>query len=277
MQIYSKEKRSEQMDKPIVSIVVPVVDQPDMTIKCFHSIRQSTTLPFELIWVDNGSKKSNRELIAKQAELLKGNCHLIKNDMNNGFIKATNQGINVARGDYVILLNNDTEVFPNWDVKLIKPLYHYKNVGMVGPLTQSDISWQTHRYLNYNWKIGLPPYNESIKLHYWKKLKTSFDDKYLDVTGMPLSFFCAALRKSLFDKLGGLCEEMNIGLGDDDEFCMRMRAYNYKQWLSLGTFVYHNHRTTFKALNLGIESLHAYNMQVLKKKEKELQEKLQNQ
>jgi len=55
-----------------------------------------------------------------------------------------------------------------------------------------------------------------------------------------------------------------------------MRMYGYSQWLSLGTFVYHSHRTTFRALNLGVESLHAYNMQILKRKERELQEKLQH-
>ena len=83
------------------------------------------------------------------------------------------------------------------------------------------------------------------------------------------------MHRSLFDKIVVLCEEMNIGLGDDDEFCMRMRAYGYRQWLSLGTFIYHNHRTTFRALNIGVESLHAYNMQILKRKQKELEKKLQ--
>jgi len=258
------------MNNPVISIVVPVVDQPDVTIKCFHSIRVHTKLPFELIWVDNASVTDSKKLIARQAEQFKGNCVLIKNTVNEGFIKATNQGIRAARGEYIILLNNDTEVFPGWESGLIKPLYHYADVGAVGPITQSSISWQTNRYLNVHWEIGLPPYNESIKLEYWKKLKKSLDDKYIDVTGMPLSFFCAAMHRSLFDKIGLLCEEMSIGLGDDDEFCMRMRAYGYKQWLSLGTFVYHNHRTTFTALNLGVESLSKYNMRILKRKEREL-------
>jgi len=258
------------MGDPVISIVVPVLDQPDMTIKCFHSIRMCTTLPFELIWVDNASLKASRQLIAKQADQFNGKCIMIKNDTNNGFIKATNQGIRAARGEYIILLNNDTEVFPGWETNLIKPLYHYNDVGAVGPVTQSRISWQTNLYLNARWEVGLPPYNESIKLHYWKKLAKALEHKYLDITGMPLAFFCTAMHRSLFDKIGLLCEEMNIGIGDDDEFCMRMRAYGYRQWLSLGTFVYHNHRTTFKALNLGVESLRVYNMRIFKKKEREL-------
>ncbi len=258
------------MNDPVISIVVPVLDQPDMTIRCFHSIRLFTKLPFELIWVDNASVKESRKLIAKQADQFKGNCKLIKNTTNEGFIKATNQGIRAARGEYIILLNNDTEVFPGWESNLIKPLYHYDDVGAVGPITQCGISWQTNLYLNARWQVGVPPYNQSIKPQYWKKLRKALADKYLDVTGMPLAFFCAAMHKSLFDKIGLLCEEMSIGLGDDDEFCMRMRAYGYKQWLSLGTFVYHSHRTTFRALNLGVESLHAHNMQILRKKEREL-------
>jgi len=258
------------MGNPVISIVVPVLDQPDMTVKCFHSIRTVTKLPFEVIWIDNASIKDSRKIIARQADLFKGKCILIKNDENKGFIKATNQGIQAARGEYIILLNNDTEVFPDWESNLIKPLYHHANVGVVGPITQSKLSWQTNKYLNYRWEVGIPPYNDSIKLHYWMKLKKMHKDKYLDVTGMPISFFCAAMHRSLFDKIGALCEEMSIGLGDDDEFCMRMRAHGYKQWLSLGTFVYHNHRTTFKALNLGVESLQRYNMCIFKKKEREL-------
>jgi len=261
---------------PVISIVVPVVDQPDMTVRCFHAVRLFTKLPFELIWVDNGSEKDSRILISRQADQFNGKCRLIKNKTNEGFIKATNQGIRAARGEYIILLNNDTEVFPEWERNMIKPLYHHDNVGAVGPITQSGISWQTNRYLNHRWEVGLPPYNESIKLQYWKRLKQAKQGKYLDVTGMPLSFFCAAMHRSLFDKIGLLCEEMNIGLGDDDEFCMRMRAYGYQQWLSLGTFVYHSHRTTFRALNIGVESLHAYNMKILKRKARELEKKFQS-
>jgi len=255
---------------PVVSIVVPVVNQPDMTIRCFNAIRMSTQLPFELIWVDNGSTKESRELIYRQVDTFSENCVVIKNSTNEGFIKATNQGIDAARGDYVILLNNDTEVFHGWDRQLTKPLYLYDDVGAVGPLTQSTISWQNYLYLNSNLGLSLPRFNESIRRNYWKKLDDKFRNKYIDVTGMPLAFFCAAIRKSLFDKIGTLCDEMSIGMGDDDEFCMRMRAYGYSQWLSLNTFVYHAHRTTFKDLNIGVESLHAHNMRILKRKEKEL-------
>lgn len=263
-----------QVKNPVISIVVPVVDQPDMTVRCFNSIRMSTTLPFELIWVDNGSDKESREIIYKQVDTFSENCVVVKNKENLGFIKATNQGIALARGTYVVLLNNDTEVFPNWDRQLTKPLYIHKNVGAVGPITQSSISWQTPHKLNANLELGMPRFNESIRRTYWKKLHEKFWSKYINVTGMPLAFFCVAIRKSVFDTIGTLCDEMSIGLGDDDEFCMRLRAYGYEQWLSLSTFVYHAHRTTFKALKLGVESLHMYNERILRKKEAELREKL---
>lgn len=256
--------------KPAISIVVPVIDQADLTIRCFNSIRMNTTLPYEIIWVDNHSQKENFKLIKRQVAQPGVQCRVILNPENMGFIKATNQGIDESRGEYIVLLNNDTLVYPGWDVALIKPLMHDAKVGAVGPHTHSRIAWQTAAYINAAWNTRLPPYVPQDGAQYYKLLK-GFQDHYLDVTKRSLAFFCAAFRKKTFDKLGTLCEELSIGLGDDDEYCMRLRAHGYKLLLSLGTFVTHVHRATFNTLKLGEESLRNHNLKIIKKKMKEYQ------
>ena len=258
------------MSKPELSIIVPVLDQPDKTVHCFQSIRNNTTIPFEIIWIDNWSRPENREIIRRQATIPGTNCRLIKNTDNLGFIKATNQGIEAAQGKYIVFLNNDTEVHPEWDTMLVKPLVQNKRVGVVGPLTQSMIAWQQAYYINDRWGMAVPYYKDNQqKIDYAKQLKQKYQDKYLQIDDLTLAFFCAVFRKEVIDEIGPLCEEMSIGLGDDDDYCARLRDSGYKLFLSLGTFVYHAHRTTFTALNLGIDSLRLHNIRILQKKRKE--------
>jgi GT2 family glycosyltransferase len=250
-------------DKPVLSIVVPVVDQAGLTVQCFYSVRKNTTLPFELIWVDNGSCKSDFTVIERQATIPGTNCRVIVNKENMGFIKGVNQGIREAKGEYVVILNNDTEVTPGWDVQLVKPLMHYAEIGAVGPITFKS-AWQTPSGIKANLKIHIPKDGMSMP-QFLKNLQT-FKDEYVDVTHLTLSFFCVAMRRDLFDKIGLLCEELSVGLGDDDEYCMRMRKHGYRTMLSLGTFVHHVHRATFNALKLGEDSLRRHNLKIIRKK-----------
>jgi GT2 family glycosyltransferase len=269
-----KDKQGNPLPKPVVSIIIPVVDQAAMTVKCFQSIRANTKLPYEIIWIDNCSRPESFGVIRRQATRPRVRCKVIKNNYNVGFVKATNQGIKESKSEYIILLNNDTEVFWKWATKLIKPLMNDPTIGAVGPVTQSRIAWQQAEHLNQRWKkLGVPKFNESIKLKYHEKLTAKFAGKYINVGKLPLSFFCVAMRRSVFEEIGYLCEEFSIGLGDDDEFCMRLRANGYKNVLSLETFVYHAHRTTFTALNLGVDSLRRHNIKILRRKEKELARK----
>jgi len=236
---------SKDLPPPIVSIVIPVINQPALTVKCFQAIRANTKLPYEIIWVDNGSNPESFGVIRRQ-----------------------------ATREYVILLNNDTEVSWKWATKLIKPFLTDNNtVGAVGPVTQSKMAWQEGQHLNKMWKLGIPRYRQGYHDSYHTMLEKKFAGKYINVGNKPLSFFCAAFRRSIFSEVGLLCEEFSVGLGDDDEYCMRLRANGYKIMLSLDTFVYHAHRTTFNALNLGVDSLRRHNLKVLRRKEKELRKK----
>lgn len=250
---------------PLISIVVPVFNQAGVTVNCFHSLRMNTKIPYELIWVDNGSKKDEYEIILRQAKLTK-NCKIIRNKQNLGFVKATNQGINLAKGKYIILLNNDTEVFTGWESDLIYPL-EKGACSVVGPLTDSKIAWQTAKYVNSVWNTSVPEYVFGERKLYPRKLE-KYHYKYIDITKekLNLAFFCAAIPKSVLDAIGVLCEEFTIGLGDDDEYCARLRSMGHKLFLSLGSFVKHYHRTTFTAMGIGEDSLRQYNKKILSKK-----------
>lgn len=255
--------------KPKVSIIVPVWNQADLTVQCFASIRENTKIPHEIIWVDNGSSPENFKLVRRQATRPRMHTKLVRNARNLGFVKATNQGIKEAEGEYIILLNNDTQVSYKWATNLIKPLMTDPEVGIVGPVTQSKIAWQEASVLNKKFKLTLPTYGGDVA-RYAQMLGTRFGGKYIDVGKNPLSFFCAAFRRSIFDDLGSLDTDFGIGLGDDDHYCMLARDAGYKLYLSLGTFVLHAHRSTFKALKLDVDHLQRIAQKTLKRKKKAL-------
>ena len=261
--------------KPMVSIIVPVHNQSSKTVRCFASIRANTKTPHEIIWVDNGSTPQHFSVIKRQAIKPRMHTKLVKFKNNTGFVKATNIGIReVERSSkYIILLNNDTEVTMGWEQQLIRPLRDNPDAGAVGPVTQSKLSWQEASYLNAKWNLSLPAFPKrgmlSDKINaYGEILKNKYENQYQIVKDdkLSLSFFCVALRKKTFEKFGLLDESFGIGFGDDDEYCHRLRMNGLDLFISLGTFVYHWHRTTFNALNLPVDSLQRRNTKLLRAK-----------
>jgi hypothetical protein len=99
---------------PIVSIIILSYNTADITINCLKSILQDKGLkqmPYEIIVIDNNSHDDSVQKIQKFKKNLKQkNCQftLITNKENFGFGNANNQGIKIAKGNYILLLNSDT-------------------------------------------------------------------------------------------------------------------------------------------------------------------------
>ncbi|MFZ2153261.1 MAG: glycosyltransferase family 2 protein [Microgenomates group bacterium] len=96
------------MNNPLLSIIIVNWNTADITVNCLKSILTDKGLldiPFEIILVDNASTDDS---VKKVKQLQIKNLKLILNTENLGFGKANNQGINIARGNYLLLLNTDT-------------------------------------------------------------------------------------------------------------------------------------------------------------------------
>ena len=107
---------SKENQSPLVSIIVLNVNGLKHLDTCLKSVTMTTYSNLEVIMVDNGSTDGSVEYVNKRYPSVK----IIKNNRNLGFAAANNIGIGVTRGDYVILLNNDTEVDPNWVSELVQ-------------------------------------------------------------------------------------------------------------------------------------------------------------
>lgn len=100
---------------PDVSIVIPNYNGISYLERCLRSAEQQKGVHPEIIVVDNGSADGSQDYIRSAFP----NCRLICLDQNYGFCRAVNEGFQAAESEYVILLNNDTEVYPDFAEKLL--------------------------------------------------------------------------------------------------------------------------------------------------------------
>ena len=93
-----------------VSIIVVAWNVRELLGNCLRSVYEQTKgIEYEVIYVDNGSVDGSVEMVRKEFP----QTRIIENQDNKGFIRANNQGIEIATGRYVLLLNSDTIVLEN--------------------------------------------------------------------------------------------------------------------------------------------------------------------
>jgi len=115
-------------DSPLVSIVIPVFNKIEYTVACLRSIAEhASATPFEVIVVDDGSSDATQERLAQ----IEG-IRVHRNERNLGFVGSCNAGAALARGEFVLFLNNDTQVTPDWLDALTRCFAEEPDAGLVG-------------------------------------------------------------------------------------------------------------------------------------------------
>lgn len=114
------------------SIIIPTYNRADLLGVCLNSIRHCTDFSdTEVIIVSNGCKDNTQEVVGQFGPHFK----LISWPEPIGYARAVNIGINASSGQYIVVLNNDTEVYaPYWLDLLREPFEKFDNVGITGPL-----------------------------------------------------------------------------------------------------------------------------------------------
>jgi len=224
---------------PMVSVIVLTYNNLEYNKKCIHSILTQTAYPnYELIIVDNQSTDGTREYLQELEKENHPQVHIILNEENSGFAGGNNLGIKVAKGDYILLLNNDTVVSRGWIANMVKHLEQNEAYGMCGSVTNS---------------IG----NEAmIRVHYHNEQEMQefaygqtfrhMSEETVDVDR--LAMFCTLIRKSIIDKVGGLDEQYKIGMFEDDDYAQAVMHEGYKLVIAEDAFVHHVNNASFKKL-----------------------------
>ena len=122
-----------------LSVVIVSYNTRDLLARCLASIAGEPRPPDEVIVVDNASADDSVTMVRARFP----HVQVIANSKNRGFAAATNQGLQAATGDFLCLLNPDTELFPGALAALAAFLAAHPEVGVVGPtLLNADGTYQ---------------------------------------------------------------------------------------------------------------------------------------
>ncbi|HWM89371.1 MAG TPA: glycosyltransferase family 2 protein [Thermoanaerobaculia bacterium] len=231
-------------------IIVPTFGQEGFTARCFDSIREHTA-DYRLVWVDNGSSRESRMAVLRSFARHESRLSIWPG-RNLGFVGGTNLGLRAvletfpSEAEHVVLLNNDTEVTAGWIQTLTSPLRD-PTVAAAGPMTSCAGSWQGWSNVFGHWGERTPDWLPAAGPDEVRRyLAQRYGNTVFPVS--MIAFFCAAFRKEVFERVGLLDPQFGTGLGDDDDYCFRLRQAGYTLAFMPGAYVVHHHRTTFKAV-----------------------------
>ena len=224
---------------PRVSVIVLTYNNLTLTKACLASLEAHSHYPnLELIIVDNASTDGSPDWLAAYGQA-NPTVKVILNERNLGFSAGNNVGLAQATGDYLVLLNNDTQVTDGWVFDLLRPLRRDPSVGLVGPVTNN---------IGNESKIDLV-YADAAEMHQraraytrWRRTET------LELR--TVAFFCVMFSRTVFNQVGFLDEAFGVGMFEDDDYCNRVRAAGYRILCVDAVFIHHELSASLSQLGL---------------------------
>jgi GT2 family glycosyltransferase len=246
----------------MTDIIICGVDNSAMTIDCFTAI-QNHTINYQIIYVDNGSNPVELELIRIFAVQNKIPCRLIRNERNEGFVKAVNAGIRASTSEHLVLLNNDVLVTEGWLNKMLDFQQVHPRTGIIGVVTDTG---KIQCYMSSR-ILGLTGYTSGDPADYHNHLPPMVRE----ITASCVPFSCVLLNKAMIREVGLLDTDFSPGYGDDDDYCDRARLSGWRTVILLNVFVYHKHGVTFQSefSKYDMEKLREANMKLYWRKHAE--------
>ncbi|HEU5397110.1 MAG TPA: glycosyltransferase, partial [Verrucomicrobiae bacterium] len=229
---------STKVPAPLASIVVLVHNQLEHTRKCIDSLFAHTRAPFELIVVDNGSSDGTGKFLGTLRREW-ANVRVIANRTNRGFAAGNNQGLAIAKGEFIVLLNNDTLVTPGWLDGLGAALESDARCGLVGPVSNC-VSGPQQIATNYSNDAAMFEFAKS-----WSAQSGGQSELTNRLVG-----FCLMFKRAVLDAIGGLDECFGSGNFEDDDFCLRAKFAGFSSRIARGVFIHHTGSQTFRGTKI---------------------------
>jgi GT2 family glycosyltransferase len=202
-------------DRPVVSIVVVTFNQVGHTYACLEALLAHADVPYELVVVDNASSEATARLLDRLRDVT-----VLRNETNVGFGKACNQGAEVARGEFLLFLNNDARIAPGCLSALVDAARADARCGAVG----GKLVWPDGRL-------------QEAGAIVWQDGTAEGYGRGSDPSAPEFSYrrevdFCSGalllVRRELFAAIGGFDDRFAPAYYEDADLCMAIRRRDHR-------------------------------------------------
>ncbi|AWH22436.1 MULTISPECIES: glycosyltransferase [Stenotrophomonas] len=219
-------------DAPQVSIVIPVYNHVQHTLACLRALAaHPPAVPCEILVVDDGSSDQTTQWMPR----ISGLRYEVR-AQNGGFIEACNDGVSRARGDHVVLLNNDTVPQPGWLDALLDTFHSVPDAGLVGSqLLYPDGRLQESGGVIFRdgsgWSYG--------------RFEAADDPRYASLRDVDYCSGAALmLQRALWQQLGGFDTRYKPAYYEDTDLAFRVRAHGLRVLVQPASRVVHDEGTS---------------------------------
>jgi glycosyltransferase involved in cell wall biosynthesis len=242
------------------SVIVVTRDNLPHTVRCMEALRRNSPDRTQLIVVDNGSTDGTQAYLTHLARQVGAAMVPVFLDHNAGWCGGVNLGLGHARGQYLVLLNNDVIVTPDWLGGLracmdeaASRVPGIRRVGMVGPMTNAAGGPQLLTAAGaYDPATTLDAFACRHRAACAKQWTASFF----------LSGFCLMLSRACLDKVGNLDERFSPGGFDDNDLVLRGQEQGFEAVVAGDVFVHHEGGATFRVAHpdkqMGLANRHLF-------------------
>jgi GT2 family glycosyltransferase len=230
----------------LASILIPCCGQLEYTKLLVPSLLRHTRQPFELIFLDIGSLDGTAEYLVGLAAGAQVRVEVVRTYTDLGIPQVIEDGLKQARGEFLVLLNNDTIVTDNWLNQLIGLAQLSPAIGLVGPMTNHAAAPQLVETVPY--RIG-PTKSASKKgpgdwlLNvdamdaFARKWRDEHRGKWGEVER--LGGFCLLVKREVLSRIGHLKDNWDLGLFDSDQLSIKARVAGFSLACCRDLYVHH--------------------------------------
>lgn len=235
-----KKHTSKGQNYPLVSIIILSADDAGITLQCLKALFDNTKYSsFEVLVVDNGSPKRQRQILKKGINKYKTNqLRLFRNSSNLGFAKANNKVVAKARGEILVFVNNDVIVTQFW----LKPLISFVDENPSVVACQPKLhSYVEKNYFDYAGGAGGfldmfgYPFTRGRVFDYIEKDFGQYDTNR-EITWASGS--CLVIKTKAFREAGGF-DEYFFAYMEEIDLCLRLKQKGYKIFCVPESLVFH--------------------------------------
>lgn len=235
-----------------VSVIIPLYKSDKVIKDLIENWPLENQLKVEIIFIDDQCPNDSKNVVLnawklREKEISYPIGKILVNKNNIGYGQTCNAGVKVALGKFLIFLNADTVVTPGWVEPMIELLNDDK-VGLVGNLhlKEGGLHDQTIDSAGSEWRWTEKTFSHIGRHSYKKKnIANPFHPKnapkdLLEVSEREMvTGCCFAMKKELFDYIGGFNPNYRIGYWEDSEICLNVRELGYKIMFQPNSVIYH--------------------------------------